>query len=218
MISRRDFTKGMIITLLFGCQEQELRKIEGTAKFKEEYIKRYDIDFLIPIVDPKKEKYIQTNLEIYNSLALSERINFSRTYYCWNVDTKLELKYNYTLFKPLFEEIAALYGCDWTILAKIALKESNMSPKKINRKSGARGLMQVMPFYFYNLDPLDPLHNILVGTGVYVTELKRTRNHIDALEAYNRGYSAFREQQKVGELNYRFAMNILHTNLDRIIE
>ncbi|MBE6033518.1 MAG: lytic transglycosylase domain-containing protein [Clostridiales bacterium] len=111
------------------------------------------------------------------------------------------LNYNGSLSKTyaqdlvfMFKRAAKVYNVDEKLLIAIAHKESTFNASAVSR-SGARGLMQIMPatganFGLSTQQLLDPRSNInvgacMIGTGITNYNGDRTR----ALSAYNQGSS-----------------------------
>lgn len=71
-------------------------------------------------------------------------------------------------YAPLIQKVAKKYNVPPKILASVIWHESNFKPRMIS-KAGARGLMQVMPFWFKKgQDWKNPETNLLVGTELLV--------------------------------------------------
>jgi soluble lytic murein transglycosylase-like protein len=93
-------------------------------------------------------------------------------------------------FDPMIHQAARHHGISPGLLKALIKVESDFDPKAVSR-SGALGLMQIMPDNLEALDisdPFDPWENIMGGTR-YLTELiKRFGGQLPlALAAYNAG-------------------------------
>jgi len=92
-----------------------------------------------------------------------------------------------------------LEGKDFTIdplIQKIIMAESSGDPKAVNKRTGAKGLMQIMddtakqPGFGVDPleDPFDPVENVRFGTDYFNAMLNRYDNDtISALAAFNWG-------------------------------
>lgn len=76
-------------------------------------------------------------------------------------------------YSEMFQEIGALYGMDWRLLASQAHRESRLNPNA-QGSAGEYGLMQILPATWEEWaplvqvsDPWDPYSNILVGAAYY---------------------------------------------------
>lgn len=76
-------------------------------------------------------------------------------------------------YSEMFQEIGALYGMDWRLLASQAHRESRLNPNA-QGSAGEYGLMQILPATWEEwaplvqvTDPWDPYSNILVGAAYY---------------------------------------------------
>lgn len=97
-----------------------------------------------------------------------------------------------TCYDSLIRRAASRYGVDFALIKAVIEVESAYDPRAVSTK-GARGLMQIMPFNFRQLnisDPFEPAQNIMGGTS-YLTRLIRQYdgNLEHALAAYNAGPS-----------------------------
>ncbi len=131
-------------------------------------------------------------------------------------------------YEAMFQEIAALYGLDWRMLAAIAYRESGLDPLAIGR-DGDMGLMQILPITWNEWapkvgvsDPYDPYSNVLVAAAylAYLREYCRTRGYPQpewALAAYNWGPENVRQvferqgawEASVPEPTRRYAISVL---------
>lgn len=79
------------------------------------------------------------------------------------------------------------FGLPTGTLAGIANTESRFNPHAVNKKSGARGMMQLMPQYFPNAG-MDVDHDIQTAGGLMKRLLKKYKGNMQlALAAYNTG-------------------------------
>ena len=92
----------------------------------------------------------------------------------------------------LIEREAKKNGIDPLIVELIVQQESNFDPYATSR-SGAQGLMQLMPGTAAMLgctDPYDAEQNVAAGTSYFATQLRRFQDLGQALAAYNAGPGA----------------------------
>ncbi len=97
---------------------------------------------------------------------------------------------NKKCYDQLIEKAARKFNISFSLIKAVIEVESAYNPRAVSAK-GARGLMQIMPFHFHELnisDPFEPSQNIMGGTR-YLTELIRQYqgNVEHALAAYNAG-------------------------------
>jgi soluble lytic murein transglycosylase len=97
---------------------------------------------------------------------------------------------NKKCYDHLIKKAARKFNVDFSLIKAIIEVESAYNPRAVSSK-GARGLMQIMPFNFNELnisDPFEPSQNIMGGTR-YLTELlnQYKGNVRHALAAYNAG-------------------------------
>jgi hypothetical protein len=104
------------------------------------------------------------------------------------------------LFNPIIREVADRHDMDPALIKAIIMAESGQNPKAVS-KSGAKGLMQLMPITAKSLgveDVFDPEHNIKAG----VVYFKKLLNQFDgdvklALAAYNAGSRKVRKYKGI---------------------
>ncbi|MBS3159747.1 transglycosylase SLT domain-containing protein [Candidatus Woesearchaeota archaeon] len=221
MITRNEFFKilGISISNLiltsFVHREEIVPRIIGEMTEKEENSVRYDFKPL-GIINPKTTKELEFNQDLYNSLSEKRiKINFAILYPVQFVKNKEQLRYNLGLFWLLFAEAGKITNIDPSILAKLGITESNLSPKSRHKKTGAQGIMQIMPIYSKDFDPYNPWHNIMRGAEVLRIELDRTKSLKKALVAYNRGYNKMVNDQYK---DYSFYYTVAYKNLEAIIK
>ena len=98
--------------------------------------------------------------------------------------------------EPLFRKAAQKYGVDEKLLVAIAYHESRFSTTATS-KSGAMGLMQLMPKTAQGLgvtNAYDPQENIMGGAKLLSSLLKEFNGNLDyALAAYSNGSSTVRK-------------------------
>lgn len=104
-----------------------------------------------------------------------------------------------TVRRPVMVDIASLIereakknGIDPLLVELIIEQESNFDPYATSR-SGAQGLMQLMPGTATMLgvtDPYDAEQNVAAGTSYFATQLRRFQDLGQALAAYNAGPGA----------------------------
>ncbi|MFP5515473.1 MAG: phage tail length tape measure family protein, partial [Alphaproteobacteria bacterium] len=92
-------------------------------------------------------------------------------------------------FGAIADEMAAKYGVDAAIIKGIIQRESSWNASAVNSRSGAAGLMQVMPANWsaYGItNPYDPRQNIEAGTRIFREHLNRAGGDLDrALSTYS---------------------------------
>ncbi len=93
-------------------------------------------------------------------------------------------------YKEIFEEAASKYGLDVNLLYAMAKQESDFDAKATS-KSGAMGIMQLMPQTAKELgvsDPYDPYESIMAGADYISRMIKSYDGNVEmALAAYNAG-------------------------------
>lgn len=93
----------------------------------------------------------------------------------------------------LIKSIAEAHGVRPELVLAVIRVESGFNPKAVSR-SGARGLMQLMPVHIQNngiSDPFDPRQNITAGTRYLSRLLRRYKGDLNlCLAAYNAGPAA----------------------------
>lgn len=93
------------------------------------------------------------------------------------------------LFAPFFRRAEYQYALPDRLLARVAAQESNFEPGAFNAKSGASGMMQIVPKWHpgVNVEDLDPRDDIFYA-GKYLRENHdRFGSWSKALAAYNWG-------------------------------
>jgi len=92
------------------------------------------------------------------------------------------------------------YGVEFSLIKAVIEVESGFNPKAVSR-SGAKGLMQIMPDNYKNLfvkDPFNPSQNIMGGTLYLQRLLKRYKYKLPlALAAYNAGPQAVDKYKRI---------------------
>ncbi len=103
-------------------------------------------------------------------------------------------------FDPLIQEAAKKHGVAFPLLKALIKVESDFDPKAVSR-SGALGLMQIMPDNFKAFkiqDPFDPGQNIMGGAWYLSQLLQRFDGQLPlALAAYNAGPTIVEQYQRV---------------------
>lgn len=106
-----------------------------------------------------------------------------------NVDFSSYLKTNKNL-EDIYKEASQTYGVSVELLKAMTKQESNFNPNATSR-SGAQGLMQLMPATAASLgvtDAYDPYQNIMGGAKYIRKMLDRYNGNVTlALAAYNAG-------------------------------
>jgi hypothetical protein len=91
----------------------------------------------------------------------------------------------------LVMQIAAQYGLNPSLILAQATQESGLNPNAVNPKSGAQGVMQLMPAtaaQFGVSNPFDPVQNITAGCKYMAQLLSEFNGDIaSALAAYDWG-------------------------------
>ena len=92
------------------------------------------------------------------------------------------------------------HGIAFSLLKALIKAESDFDPQAVS-KSGAMGLMQIMPenVKAFNLsDPFDPRENIMAGAWYFQRLLQRFEGQLPlALAAYNAGPTVVEQYQRV---------------------
>ncbi len=104
------------------------------------------------------------------------------------------------LYQPIILRAANRYEVDPAIVKAIILAESSYNPKAVS-KSGAKGLMQLMPKTAREMgvkDIFNPEHNINGGVRYYKKLLNQFNGDVKlALAAYNAGLRKVREHNGI---------------------
>lgn len=118
--------------------------------------------------------------------------------------------YQISSYDTLFQTLGVEHGLDWILLASIARAESEFRPDAVSR-SGAVGLMQVMPFVASSMgvsreELFEPATNIRVAAELLcsISEMYRFGEGINESErlkfilaAYNAGYSRIGDARRL---------------------
>jgi soluble lytic murein transglycosylase-like protein len=103
-------------------------------------------------------------------------------------------------FDHIIKEASDLHGIRFELLKAMIQVESNFNPNAIS-KSGAIGLMQIMPGNlkeFKLSDPFDPRENVMAGTRYVKHLMKRFDSDLSlTLAAYNAGPGAVDKHQSI---------------------
>lgn len=86
-----------------------------------------------------------------------------------------------------FNDAESMYQLPRFLLVEVARQESNFKPDAYNAKSGATGIMQIVPRWHPDVNPKDPIASIYYAAKYLTslhTELKSWKS---ALAAYNWG-------------------------------
>ena len=120
--------------------------------------------------------------------------------YIRNSQPRFKTKPGTKKYDGIIQDAARRYDVDFSLLKAIIRAESSFNPLAISRK-GARGLMQIMPANFQNLDiqdPFDPEQNIMGGTRYFRTLLDRYQGKVAlTLAAYNAGPTAVDRYRRI---------------------
>lgn len=94
-------------------------------------------------------------------------------------------------YKKLFDDASARYGLPRNLLARVAYQESRFRQDiitgKLDSKAGAKGIMQIVPRWHPNVDPLDPIAAIPYAAEYLRRLYDKFGSWNDALAAYNWG-------------------------------
>jgi soluble lytic murein transglycosylase len=98
--------------------------------------------------------------------------------------------YSTDRYDSIIRQAARRYNLDFELVKAIVKVESNFNPRAVSR-SGALGLMQIMPFNLGPLDienPYNPWQNIMGGSRFFRQILNRFNGDVKlALAGYNAG-------------------------------
>lgn len=90
-------------------------------------------------------------------------------------------------FGSMFQKAEAQFSLPKFLLVEVARKESNFKRDAFNKKSGASGIMQIVPKWHPNVDPWAPEQAIPYAAG-YLSQLYvQFGSWMEALAAYNWG-------------------------------
>ena len=94
-------------------------------------------------------------------------------------------------YLPTFNRVTQLYNLPDKLLARVAFQESNFRPDIITgqtvSKAGAKGIMQIIPYWHPNVNPLDPDAAIWYAGKYLKQQFNRFGSWPLALAAYNWG-------------------------------
>lgn len=94
-------------------------------------------------------------------------------------------------FDPYFRQAEKKYGLPRGLLSRMAYQESRFRPDIISgqtkSKAGAVGLMQIIPAYHPNVNPLDPVASIDYAASFMAALHRQFKSWRLALGAYNWG-------------------------------
>ena len=93
------------------------------------------------------------------------------------------------LFAPFFRDAEYQYALPTRLVARVAEQESNFDPGAYNARSGASGMMQIIPKWHpgVNVTDLDPRDDILYAAKYLRENHNRFGSWSKALAAYNWG-------------------------------
>lgn len=93
------------------------------------------------------------------------------------------------LYFPFFSQAEYQYGLPSRLLARVAYQESRFRTDAYNVKSGARGMMQIIPKWHpgVNVTDLDPQDDIFYAAKYLRENYDRFGSWAKALAAYNWG-------------------------------
>lgn len=90
-------------------------------------------------------------------------------------------------YLSLFNTTEKRYGLPESLLLRMGWIESRFNKDAVNAKSGAQGIMQIVPRWHPGVNPLDPAQAIPYA-GKYMSELyNKYKNWPKAIAAYNWG-------------------------------
>lgn len=119
-------------------------------------------------------------------------------------------------YDKFFKEASETYGVDFHLLKAVGMTESSLNPTA-ESKSGAKGIMQIMPGTFKSLsdgDIWDPQTNINAGAKYLSQLLSESGGDVDmALAGYNAGFA---NAKKNGKEKYASYYNKVHEYLDAL--
>ena len=117
----------------------------------------------------------------------------SQSAYRRSAGTSLSASTGNAALDTIFEKAASTYGVSADILRAVAQEESGLNAGALNR-SGAMGLMQLMPGTAKAMgatDPMDPEQNVMAGAKLLGTLLRKYDGNLElALAAYSAGEGA----------------------------
>lgn len=117
----------------------------------------------------------------------------SQSAYQRSAGTALSASTGNAALDTIFEKAASTYGVSADILRAVAQEESGLNAGALNR-SGAMGLMQLMPGTAKAMgatDPMDPEQNVMAGAKLLGTLLRKYDGNLElALAAYSAGEGA----------------------------
>ncbi len=94
-------------------------------------------------------------------------------------------------YEKLFNSASKKYGLPKNLLARVAYQESRFRPDiitgQLDSKAGAKGIMQIVPRWHPNVDPLNPNEAIPYAAGYLKRLYNKFGSWSDALAAYNWG-------------------------------
>lgn len=103
-------------------------------------------------------------------------------------------------YDDYIKRAAVKFGLSFSLIKAMIQVESNFNPRAISRK-GAKGLMQIMPHNFGDLNiknPFNPHENIMGGARYFKQMLDRYSGKLPlALAAYNAGPSAVDRYKRI---------------------
>lgn len=114
-------------------------------------------------------------------------------------------------FGYCFKSASKKYQISEKLLTAIAMQESSLNSKAINKVGGEVGLMQIHPQWFKQLEALgitrdilllDPCTNLHVGAWILATNFKRHGFNWNSVGGYNAGFSTKNEVAVKNRLIY----------------
>ncbi|MCF0131367.1 MAG: lytic transglycosylase domain-containing protein [Pseudobutyrivibrio sp.] len=202
------------VTGTAGISQASSTENVSTASFDEvlEQVTSTNTDSINPSYDNMRDSASQISAMIVNTMknpAPSEK----------SVSTVADGLSTVTSYDSIFREAAETYGVSYKLLISMAKQESNFDATATS-KSGAKGIMQLMPGTARALgvtNAYDPYQNIMAGAKYISSKLTEFGGDVQmALAAYNQGSGAVNRAGGIPEAAKNYVqkiMNLLETDL-----